>query len=119
MTRRRALLLATVAVGSTGLAVAGRGAIRRAAPAVLPLRTTEALDPTRPTGELTLHERATLTALAALILPAASDGHEAFVTRYITAQARTVPGALGAYRDGVTLLDAHGASPFVARSPDE
>lgn len=80
------------------------------------LRTPDTLDATRPTGELSSHERATLVALALLVLPTTADGHESFAGAHVDARARTVPGALDAYRAAVALLDAGGEQPFVARS---
>ena len=119
MTRRRVLLLATIAVGSTGFAIVRLGAARSTGLAVRRWRhPSDALDPAAPTGALSPHERATLLALAALVLPSASDRHEAFAAVHIDARARTVPGALAAYRSAVALLDGPSGGRFIARSVD-
>lgn len=119
MTRRRALLLATIAAGSTGFAIVKLGAAR---PASLAMRRwldpSDTLDPAAPTGALSPHERATLLALAALVLPSASDGHEAFAAAHVDLRARHVAGALAAYRSAVALLDDRSGGPFIGRSAD-
>ena len=118
VTRRRALLLATIAVGSTGFAVMRFGTVRPTGLAERRLHPSETLDPTAPTGALSSQERATLLALASLVLPSASDRHQAFTSAYVDAQARTVPGALAAYRSAVALLDDRSGGRFTARSAD-
>lgn len=82
------------------------------------LHKSDPLDASAPTGVLAPHERATLLALAALVLPGAADHGEAFAAAYVDARTRTTPGALAAYRSAVALLDERSGGPFIARSAD-